>query len=480
MSCSASVTNREIELVGVRHLQPDQPDTADGAQGADGLDGGAGLADARRPDHRDQPAVVDQAADGLEVLGPPDQGAGQGGQVADDQGRRRSGGGRGGVEGAALEQDLPLELAQRLPRLDAELVDEQPARPLDGGQRVGLPPGAVQGGDQGGPQALAQRVPAQQPFQLGDHLAAGAEVDLGGRPVLEQAEPDLVQARPVGMEPVAVAGVDQDLAPEQAERLAGRLQRRGRVTGAPRRRGGRGQAGDLEGVDPAGVELQGVAPVPAADQARVVEGPAQLGHLRLQGVPGRAGGGLAPQVIDQPLGRDEPPGVQRQPDQQLGGLAGRHRERPAVALDLQRAEHADSEHGSGYDAGRRRRQIVVSGSSAPRATVLVMDDDDTHHLVRRLIAGDAEASAQLRRLAGTASAPTVLVAAALVSQDGDELLARAAGTATTTRDRQLVAIAGAHLRQDSELLDALVRDHLADHPDSILAAWIATQHPRHD
>ena len=104
--------------------------------------------------------------------------------------------------------------------------------------------------------------------------------------------------------------------------------------------------------------------------------------------------------------------------------------------------------------------------------------DDIHLLVRRLIAGDAEASAQLRRLAGTASAPTVLVAAALVSPDSDELLARAAAAATTTRDRQLVAIAAAHLRHDEELLDALVRDHLADHPDSILAAWIATQHPR--
>jgi hypothetical protein len=41
-----------------------------------------------------------------------------------------------------------------------------------------------------------------------------------------------------------------------------------------------------------------------------------------------------------------------------------------------------------------------------------------------------------------------------------------------------VAIAAAHLRHDEELLDALVRDHLADHPDSILAAWIATKHPR--
>ena len=48
--------------------------------------------------------------------------------------------------------------------------------------------------------------------------------------------------------------------------------------------------------------------------------------------------------------------------------------------------------------------------------------------------------------------------------------------ARTTRDRQLVAIARAHLAGDADLLDALVRDHLVDHPDSRLAAWIAT-HP---
>ena len=104
-------------------------------------------------------------------------------------------------------------------------------------------------------------------------------------------------------------------------------------------------------------------------------------------------------------------------------------------------------------------------------------DDDIQLLIRRLIAGDA-ARARLQVLARTARAPTVLVAAALVSHDSNELLARAAATATTTRDRQLVAITAAHLAHDEDLLDALVRDHLADHPDSILAAWIATQHQR--
>jgi hypothetical protein len=45
--------------------------------------------------------------------------------------------------------------------------------------------------------------------------------------------------------------------------------------------------------------------------------------------------------------------------------------------------------------------------------------------------------------------------------------------AATTRDRQLVAIAAAHLHGQRDLVDALARDHLVDHPDSVLVAWIA-------
>jgi hypothetical protein len=127
----------------------------------------------------------------------------------------------------------------------------------------------------------------------------------------------------------------------------------------------------------------------------------------------------------------------------------------------------------GLEASSGRRQRIVS-APGDRPAML----DDVHLLVRRLIAGDAEARARVQTLARTRSAPTLLVAAALVGDDSDELLARAAATATTTRDRQLVAIATAHLGQDEERLDALVRDHLADHPDSILAAWIATLRPR--
>jgi hypothetical protein len=73
-------------------------------------------------------------------------------------------------------------------------------------------------------------------------------------------------------------------------------------------------------------------------------------------------------------------------------------------------------------------------------------------LIHRLATGDAEA---------------------LFAPDCDGLLERAGAVAATTRDRQLVAIAGAHLNGRRDLVDALARDHLVDHPDNVLVAWIA-------
>jgi ABC-type uncharacterized transport system ATPase subunit len=94
-------------------------------------------------------------------------------------------------------------------------------------------------------------------------------------------------------------------------------------------------------------------------------------------------------------------------------------------------------------------------------------------LLRRLVMGDDAAIATIVEASRTSDDPLILVAAALFAADGDGLLARAEGIAVTTRDRQLVAIAGAHRRGDRELVDALARDHLVDHPDNVLVAWIA-------
>ncbi len=70
------------------------------------------------------------------------------------------------------------------------------------------------------------------------------------------------------------------------------------------------------------------------------------------------------------------------------------------------------------------------------------------------------------------TSPALLVAAALLARD-EELLTRATRSATSSRDRQLVALAAAHLRGNGDVFDVLVRDHLSDHPDNLLAAWIA-------
>ena len=95
---------------------------------------------------------------------------------------------------------------------------------------------------------------------------------------------------------------------------------------------------------------------------------------------------------------------------------------------------------------------------------------DAQTLIRGFIGGDAVATARIVDRASTSDDPLIVVAAALIEPD---LLARAASVATSARDRQLVAIAAAHLAGDRDRVLDLARDHLADHPDSLLAAYIA-------
>ena len=66
----------------------------------------------------------------------------------------------------------------------------------------------------------------------------------------------------------------------------------------------------------------------------------------------------------------------------------------------------------------------------------------------------------------------------LLTDAPDDLLKRATKSAETARDRQLVVIAAAYVAGQHDRLDTLVRDHLADHPGNILAAWIAAQPAR--
>ncbi len=98
---------------------------------------------------------------------------------------------------------------------------------------------------------------------------------------------------------------------------------------------------------------------------------------------------------------------------------------------------------------------------------------DSERYIRQLVGGDAAAAAAIVDQARTTDQSILLVAAALIDPAAHHLLERARDLATSTRDRQLVAIAVAHVTGDRDRVDALARDHLVDHPDSVLVAWIA-------
>ena len=96
------------------------------------------------------------------------------------------------------------------------------------------------------------------------------------------------------------------------------------------------------------------------------------------------------------------------------------------------------------------------------------------NVIHQLAVGDQAAIARIVQQAKTSDDVTTVVAAAFFAPAGTDLMARAATLAVTTRDRQLVAIATAHLRGDANRTEDLARDHLADHPDSVLVAWITS------
>ena len=107
-----------------------------------------------------------------------------------------------------------------------------------------------------------------------------------------------------------------------------------------------------------------------------------------------------------------------------------------------------------------------------------MTPDDGDDLVRQLMSGDPAAAEAILASATTSSEPLVLTAAALLDPADPDLLQRANTSARRPRDRQVVALAAAHLAGDRERLTALAREHLLDHPGSVFAAWIAAgAHP---
>lgn len=102
-----------------------------------------------------------------------------------------------------------------------------------------------------------------------------------------------------------------------------------------------------------------------------------------------------------------------------------------------------------------------------------MTDDSAETVIRQAIGGDPGAATWILTQADTTKSAVVITMAALLERLPDRL-DRARDAAGTSRDRQVVEIARAHLCGKSALVDALARDHLVDYPDSLIVAWIAS------
>jgi len=102
-----------------------------------------------------------------------------------------------------------------------------------------------------------------------------------------------------------------------------------------------------------------------------------------------------------------------------------------------------------------------------------MNHDSVEIMIRQAIGGDPDATTWVLEQAHTTDSAIVITMAALLERVPGRL-ERALAAASTTRDRHVVEIARAHLNGNSDLVDALARDHLVDYPDSLIVAWIAS------
>ena len=224
--------------------------------------------------------------------------------------------------------------------VDAQLLGQALGQLLVHGQRLGAPAGLGEGAHERRDEALPHRIPGHQIGQLGDHVRAAAETDLHVHAVAEHGEIAPVQRHDRGVERVAALQRDAlhgGPAPE--------VQRRAKQVGAHRVI--RSASLSDKAFEPAHVHGIGVHVQPVAAGFRLDQPGrqhlAQPGHQDLQGVRRIRRRLVAPDPVDQPPSRNDPPGLERERRQQRPQPAAGHLHRDSVAvLDFERPEHPNS------------------------------------------------------------------------------------------------------------------------------------------
>ena len=255
---SALPTAGTNALVDAREIDVRDPAREAAVQRPRGFEREPRLADAAGADECQQANVVasEQRAD-----------LGQLALAADRRVRRRRErrgqrvGHRLGVELGVVREDHRFQPAQLRPRLEAELVDQEPPSLAHRLERVGLPARAVEREHQPPAQALPQRVLGHQGAQLADQIAGLAVFEIGGQSFLGRFQAQLLEPLDLGLREVVEPVVGERRSAPQRERLD-------ELAAAHQRL-------EAVGVERRALDLQRVARGPPAHGQRLAEPRAQ-------------------------------------------------------------------------------------------------------------------------------------------------------------------------------------------------------------
>ncbi len=248
------------------------------------------------------------------------------------------------VERRVLREDGALELLERSPRLDAELLDERLARPPVDVERLGLSTAAVEREHELRADALAERVIPHECLELSHQVPVAAEREIRLDSLLERCQPDLFESVDRGAGEGLVREVGKRGSSPQSERLRQEVGRELWLTagGGPSRF--LGQALEPVEVEPFRRDPDCIAGRPSLDQRGGAQRLAKLRDLPLHLRHGRHRRGACIEIVGEPVDRDHPVGAQEQDRQRGPLLRPAQSHLPGVADDFQRAEDAEIEH----------------------------------------------------------------------------------------------------------------------------------------
>jgi hypothetical protein len=225
------------------------------------------------------------------------------------------------VECRVVDEDRALEAPELGPRLQAELVSEDPPALLEDPQCVRLTAVPVQREHEQTSGLLAEWMRGDERFELADRCVMAPEPQLEAESLLERREPELGEAVDLRRRELLVRKLRERVASPQRPRLYEEVDRRCRVTC---RLGGACIDDELlETVHVDGLpwKLERVARAARRDQRRRSQRTAQLRHEALDPVARGRRCVVAPQRLDEVVGGHGTAHVEREHGQERAQLA---------------------------------------------------------------------------------------------------------------------------------------------------------------